>query len=150
MISEQLFIENYLTKIVTSINKTLFEFDLHLKFTGPTYRRTANNYNISYNIYPEEENIDQTLDKLLELLKFEFKELAKNGEVIFYDTSQGKILDQGIEYFKVLKANLFECYVYEPESFLYARLLKEYDIIKKNKWISIDIDGIERSAWFVE
>lgn len=150
VIKKQLFIENYLRKIASTINNTITEMDLHLKLTGPTYRKTENNITISYNIYPDEANIEQTWLVLFDLLHSTFQELSKIGEVIFYDTASGKILDQGIEYFTVLRANVFECYIYEPESFVYARLLEEFDKIKKNTWISIDIDGIERSAWFVE
>lgn len=145
-----MFIENILQSIATNIDNSLKEFNFDLTFTGPSHRKTENNQNISYNIYPRIEFINKTWLKLLQLIQSEFQKLSAQGEVIVYDTTQGTILDQGTEYFTVLKANIFECYIYEPESFLYARLLEEYDPIKKNKWISIDIDGIERSAWFVE
>lgn len=145
-----MFIEKCLSDIASNINKTLNEFNSELSFTGPSPRKTENNQNISYNIYSRNEFINNIWLKLLQLIQSEFQKLSEQGEVIVYDTTQGTISDQGTEYFQVLKANIFECYIYEPESFLYARLLEEYDPIKKNKWISIDIDGIERSAWFVE
>ena len=121
-----------------------------LEYTGPTYRKRENNTTVSYNIYPVKDKFESVWNLLDTLLKLRFKDLSKSGEVINYTSEQGSIKDQGIEYFKVFKALLFECYIYEPESFIYCRLLHEFDVLKAKEWISIDFDGIERSAWFEE
>ena len=123
----------------------------NIHFTGPTFRNVAEcNQTISYNIYPEETIIESIWNELSALLKEKFKKLSLHGEVIFYRGSTGEILDQGKEYFKILKANHFECYLYEPESFLYVRLLHEFDPLQNKKWISIDFDYVFKSAWFAE
>lgn len=123
---------------------------LNIQVVGPTFRKRENNTTVSYNIYPLEMDIQELRSILYSQLKNYFTELSHQGEVIMYTKAQGSILDQGVEYFKVTEANIFECYIYEPESFIYARLLQEYDILKKTQWISIDCDGIEHSAWFEE
>lgn len=148
MVKIKLFIEPYLKFLSQSINRVLQ--DLEVNTVGPTFRKRENNTTLSYNIYPLEMEISELWTILHTALKNNFTELSKKGEVIMYTTTQGGILDQGVEYFKVVNANIFECYIYEPESFIYARILQEFDIIKKNRWISIDVDGIERSAWFEE
>ena len=146
MIIIELFVVHYLESLSNRINSVLSKLDIEIN--GPTFRKTENNMNMSYNIYSRNDSIDKIWELLQKELKENFQELSKSGEVISYTSQDGSIKDQGVEYFKVLKANLFECYIYEPESFIYARLLEEYDIIKKNVWISIDVDGIEKSAWF--
>ncbi len=148
MIKINSFIEPYLQSLSGLINGVLYE--LRVTIVGPTFRKRENNVTLSYNIYPKEMDINELWTLLYNTLKNNFTELSKKGEVILYTPTQGSILDQGVEYFKVTNANVFECYIYEPESFIYARILQEYDIIKKTRWISIDVDGIDRSAWFEE
>jgi hypothetical protein len=149
VINDETFIQLLLNSVSNIVDSTLESFQ-SISVTGPTFRQRDNNFNLSYNIYPAGLIIDSCYDSLLVILEEYFLHLSKEGEVITYSTTSGSIFDQGKEYFKVLSANIFECYVYNPESFVFARLLKEYDILKKNIWISIDIDGIEKSAWFEE
>ena len=148
MIKITFFVEQYMQNLANDINNSLTSVNVNI--SGPTLRKRENNITLSYNIYPLETGIQELWTLLFNLLTVKFKELSKQGEVIIYSTTQGAILDQGIEYFKVLKANIFECYIYEPESFIYTRLLQEFDVLKKTQWISIDLDGIEQSAWFEE
>ncbi len=63
---------------------------------------------------------------------------------------EGKIIDSGKVSFVVKRAHIWECYFYEPELFLYLRLLEEKDPAKEKTWISMDFDLIKNSAWFVE
>ena len=148
MIKLALFIENYLDSLASEINSLVKK--LQVNIIGPTFHNRENNITLSYNIHPLEFDIDQLWNICYNFLEKKFKELSKTGEVIMYETTKGAILDQGVEYFKVKKANIFECYIYEPESFIYLRILQEYDLLQKKQWISIDVDGIEQSAWFEE
>ena len=148
MIKIAVFVEQYMQNLANDINNSLTSENVNI--TGPTFRKRENNITLSYNIYPIETRIEELWTLLHNLLTAKFKELSKQGEVIMYSTTQGSILDQGIEYFKVQKGTIFECYIYEPESFIYTRLLQEFDVLKKTQWISIDLDGIEQSAWFEE
>ena len=131
MIKIEFFIENYLITLAGEINSLLK--DLKVNVIGPTYHKRKNNLTMSYNIHPLETNIDELWDLCYSFLDNKFKDLSKTGEVIIYASTQGSILDQGVEYFKVNKANIFECYIYEPESFIYARILQH----KKNNGLAL-------------
>ena len=148
MIIIESFVLQFFLSLAGDISKEIT--NKKIEFIGPTNRKSENNLKLSYNIYPRKDSFNDIWHLLESLLKLRFNELSKLGEVINYDVDHGAIADQGTEYFKIQKAFLFECYIYEPESFLYARLLHEFDIIKKSEWISIDLDGIEQSAWFEE
>lgn len=148
MISIQTFVEQFFQSLIKDVSQLVG--NNNIEFSGPSLRNRENNKTISYNIYPSANVFANTWELLESLLRQKFNDLSKSGEVINYTSEHGGIKDQGIEYFKVVKAILFECYIYEPESFIYARLLHEYDKTKNTEWISIDLDGIEKSAWFEE
>lgn len=144
------FVDSFVKVIIKGVDESLVPFKDSIEIRGPTIRKRTNNITISYNIIPEKDNFEKVWEKLNSEIGVEFDELSKSGEIITYSAENGSILDQGVEYFKVLKSKLYECYIYEPESFIYARLLHEYDKLKKNEWLSIDIDIIDQSAWFEE
>ena len=145
-------IDSFVTKYFHQLESKILKVigSKNIEFKGPTYRNRANNLTLSYNIYPDEYSFSDVWTGLYSELRTVFNDIALIGEVITYTAKNGTIQDQGTVYFRVLEALLFECYIYDPESFIYARLLHEYDVLKKNEWISIDIDGIYQSAWFEE
>jgi hypothetical protein len=126
------------------------------KNTGPTIREKDQNLTVSYNIYNNLSVNWMKLTNLLELI-FEGKNLIPKGEVITHLGLGGKIIDSGLQSFEVVKSKIWECYFYDPEEFLYVRVLWERDLQKKDKitdlnieWISVDIDLVRDSAWFSE
>ena len=150
MIKIETFVNTFVKDFVKRVDNSLIPLKETLEIRGPTFRKRTNNITVSYNIIPKIDLIEHVWNELTLVVGAIFTQLSKSGEIITYSAENGSILDQGVEYFKVLKSKLFECYIYEPESFIYARLLLEYDKIKKNQWFSIDLDAIDKSAWFEE
>lgn len=106
------------------------------------------NITLTWNIYPTEKI---PLDNLLQVLMKTIEENFKNikGETIQFNLSNGKIHDGGVQEFQISTGKIWEIYLYEPEIFIYLRLLTESRITHPHeKWISIDIDIVEESAWF--
>lgn len=135
-------------KIITNLKEIVKS---HKDNTGPTIREKYQNLTISYNIYDNLTENWLEIKKILETI-FESKNLTPLGEIITHNGSGGKIIDQGNLVFKVIKSNIWECYFYESETFLYIRLLWEQDFQKpeRKNWISLDIDLLGHSAWFNE
>ena len=142
------------TIILEFLDTSRDEFSQTLKdnnvkdYSGPTQRSSTNNLTLSYNIYPEKAIIDTIFLKLAKKIQLLFGQIKSHGEYITYTNGIGEIYDQGVSAFSILNANHYEFYIYDPESVIYARLLKEYDPRKEKTWISIDYDIIIESAWF--
>ncbi|MHA2306159.1 MAG: hypothetical protein ACXACU_12290, partial [Candidatus Hodarchaeales archaeon] len=63
----------------------------------------------------------------------------------------GGITDSGTQEFQIIRGKSWEVYLYDPETFIYIRLLNESRIADPfDKWLSIDIDIVENSAWFAD
>lgn len=142
-----------LNEFITDFQKKIHEFlksYKDLRYTGPTLREVQNNLTISYNIYPSLDILDDFYEKTSEIVLKILNKFSIHGELICYKGSEGEIIDQGIVAFNILKANHYEFYIYKSGSFIYCRLLKEFDPLQKKTWISIDLDIIEKSAWFKE
>ena len=59
------------------------------------------------------------------------------------------MIDTGMQEFQINFGESWDVYLYEPEIFVYIRLLLESKIINpEERWISLDIDVINNSAWF--
>ncbi len=108
-----------------------------------------NNTIITCNIFLNEGGyLEDLFQKITEVFE---KTLEKiNGETIHYELTKGKILDTGIQEFQIDLAKVWDIYLYDPEIFIYVRLLVESKLAQpKNSWISLDIDVITNSAWFL-
>ena len=103
---------------------------------------------VTWNIFPTA-NLDLTdlLQMLAKTIANNLKDI--NGEIIEFNLANGKIRDRGVQEFQILTGKTWEVYLYEPETFIYLRLLYESRTDDPDKkWISIDMDIVLDSAWF--
>ncbi|MFX1285316.1 MAG: hypothetical protein ACFFB5_16830 [Promethearchaeota archaeon] len=107
------------------------------------------NITVTWNIYPTK---DIDLDDLLQILTQTIEKNVSdiNGEIIQCNLINGTIRDNRVQEFQIHTGKIWELYLYEPETYIYLRLLYESRIAQpQDKWISIDIDIMKESAWFV-
>ena len=140
-------VRTFLDSILNNITSYTNSLE-NLEFSGPTFRSSPNNVTIAYNFYPEKHKLELVYTKYRQIINNSFEEFQKSGELILYESISGKIIDMGNQAFTILKARLFEFYMYEPESVVYCRLLMEENESQNKKWISIDFDIIAQSSWF--
>lgn len=107
------------------------------------------NVTVTWNIYPTNKILlDDLLQILANTIDVNLEDI--NGEVIQCNLTNGKIKDKNVQEFQIHTGKTWEIYLYEPEIYIYLRLLYESRIAQPHvKWISIDIDIITESAWFV-
>jgi len=106
---------------------------------------------LTWNIFPK--NLEETKEifNSIQDLFSQKLESYEEGELLQYEISKGRILDSGSEAFIISRGFSWDLYIYQPEIFVYIRLLQEKSIeIDNNEWISVDIDLIKQSAWFVD
>lgn len=111
--------------------------------TGPTIRVIGQSKTLAYNFFLEErqellKSLENAINSTLSGLKAEIISLKGSGT----------IQDLGISAFQVLQAITWEVYLYDPEDFAYIRLFHEKDPKKTTEWVSLDVDYVEKSAWF--
>ncbi|MFX1512787.1 MAG: hypothetical protein ACFFCQ_09395 [Promethearchaeota archaeon] len=131
--------------IVRTIEKTIP--NLHLKEkTGPSIKTRKGVYVLSYNFFSKDIELDfRTL-----ITSIEKSIPTKGTEVIAYSGTTGHIKDQGQLSFEIQLAELRDIYTYEEGSFCYLRLLIERSLEGDNRrWISLDVDFIALSPWFM-
>jgi len=133
-------IEDYLDKTFPNRKKTL---PIKMK-------RRSQNTIISWNIYPEPQKEVSTLFITLQQIISSILEQTLDGELIYYELKKGHIFDAGIKAFSINHGFIWDLYLYQPEIFVYIRLIHECNLDNSNEWISIDIDLIESSAWFLD
>jgi hypothetical protein len=107
------------------------------------------NITITWNIFPVDEI---QLKDLFQILTKAIEENLKdiNGEIIHCTLTNGKIRDRGVQEFQIHTGKTWEIYLYGPEIYIDVRLLYESRIPQPHdKWLSIDIDIVLDSAWFV-
>ncbi len=106
------------------------------------------NTTLTWNIYPTEKiPLNNLLHVLMKTIEENFKNIK--GEIIQFNLSNGKIHDGEVQEFQISTGKIWEIYLYEPETFIYLRLLSESRLAHPDKkWISIDIDIVEESSWF--
>ena len=147
MVDDLIFEFEWMILLDLTVQKILNDYK-SVTYTGPSPRQRTNHRTISYNFYPIEEQINQFFNQIKgEMVTF-FNLWGKNAEILFFDQSRGTITDMENETFIIDQACHWECYFYESESSAYCRLLNERDIARNIKWLSLDMDFIEKSAWF--
>ncbi|MHA1512489.1 MAG: hypothetical protein ACTSRJ_00280 [Candidatus Hodarchaeales archaeon] len=141
-----------LVEITNQLEKYLEKkFPNRMKTLPVKQRDRGINSILTWNIFPEnpgeEIEIFDSIQKLINLKLESYEE----GELLQYEISKGRILDSGSEAFIISRGFSWDLYIYQSETFIYIRLLKEKNIEKdSNEWISVDIDLIKQSAWFVD
>jgi len=139
-------------EIITDVENLLNKMNFDRTLVKPVkIRRSHNNIIVSWNIFP--------FSALIEIYTNFQEIITKNllnirGEILSYDIKEGSITDHTHDTFKdflIHQGTNWDVYLYDPEIFIYIRLIIESNIKKgKDKWISLDIDVIEKSAWFLE
>ena len=114
-------------------------------------QQTTNNIIITWNVFPDPfHELNDLLTNIRNIINKELKVLT-DGEILRYEISNGSIFDSGSEAFLIKGGFSWDIYLYEPETFIYVRLLHESQINHQGEeWISIDIDVINKSAWFID
>lgn len=141
------FLQQLIIKIEALIDSRL---DNRLHTLPVRIKKREQNIIITWNIYPEYNlelnfflaRIAETINQLLDEIK---------GEIIQYELSKGKISDGGVSEFQINLGKTWDIYLYDPEIFIYLRLLLESRLANpQDKWISLDVDMVTGSAWFVD
>ena len=109
-----------------------------------------NNTVVTWNIYPKDPaKNDKLLVELTKTIEGNFNNIV--GEIIKFNITNGSINDSGNQEFQIIEGQSWEVYLFDPETFIYIRLLNESRITDPfDKWLSIDIDIVENSAWFAD
>lgn len=115
----------------------------------PKIRSRADNSVVMWNIFPDHPDQLNGLYKEIEHIIDSFLADIK-GEVIKLEVHSGTIHDMGVQEFHVKQGNTWDVYLYEAEDFLYFRLFHEARDHNHEEWLSLDIDLITESAWFVD
>jgi hypothetical protein len=103
---------------------------------------------ITWNIYPEAKiQLEDLFQIITKTIESSLKNI--NGEIIYCTLTNGEIRDRGAQEFQIHKGRTWEIYLYDPETYIALRLFYESRISHpQDKWLSIDIDIVEESAWF--
>jgi len=138
---------------ITNLLESYLEekFPIRTKTLPLKQRNRGNNSIFTWNIFHE--NPEETIEifESIQNVINQKLESYEEGELLQYEISKGRILDSGSEAFLISKGFSWDLYIYQPEIFVYIRLLLEKNIeMDNNEWISVDIDLIKQSAWFVD
>jgi len=141
---------NFLQQLILIIEALIdSRLDNRLHTLPVRIKKRNQNIIITWNIYPEHKlelnfffnRIAETINQLLDEIK---------GEIIQYELSKGKISDGRVSEFQINLGKTWDIYLYDPEIFIYLRLLLESRLANpQDKWISLDVDMVTGSAWFV-
>ncbi|MFW9778266.1 MAG: hypothetical protein ACFFE8_05365 [Candidatus Heimdallarchaeota archaeon] len=143
-------IPEVLRHLMFQINRLMDENSIDRSQTHPPkLRQRANNIVVMWNIFLEQKSslnnlmakIDQSIETILSQIR---------GEVIKFNVDSGTIKDMGTQEFRVIRGKIWNVYFYEPEDFLSVRLVHEETLHDQEQWISVDIDLVTNSAWFVD
>jgi hypothetical protein len=149
---EQASLPSILQEIVKVLEAYLEKLLPNRKRTLPVKQRDKGiNSILTWNIYPRTpEEVTDIFDSIQNLLSHKLVNF-EGGELLMYEISEGRILDSGSDAFIISRGFSWDLYIYQPEIFVYIRLLQEKKIqTDDNEWISVDIDLIRQSAWFVD
>ena len=150
--TEQTSLPSILLEIVKVLETYLEKLFPNREMTLPVKQRDRGiNSILTWNIYPRNpEEVTDIFDGIQNLLSKKLVDFEE-GELLMYEISEGRILDSGSDAFLISRGFSWDLYIYQPEIFVYIRLLQEKKIEKDdNEWISVDIDLIRQSAWFVD
>lgn len=90
----------------------------------------------------------EVLPEVKERIEKTLKKFSENGELISLEICSGKVVDAGIESFKIAGGKVYEYYHYETMTSLFIRL---YSIEDRGKgWIALYIDENPHSPWWAE
>ncbi|UCE13441.1 MAG: hypothetical protein JSV04_14815 [Candidatus Heimdallarchaeota archaeon] len=142
-----LFLQGLVMKIEALIDS---RFPQRSKILPVKIRNRRQNSVLSWNIFPSElielKDFYQTLE---DLITTQIKNVK--GEIIQSTLARGEITDTGVQEFKIISGKTWDIYLYDPEIFIYLRLLHESRLTQdQDGWISIDIDLVNESAWFCD
>ncbi|MHA2093270.1 MAG: hypothetical protein ACW98F_01340, partial [Candidatus Hodarchaeales archaeon] len=91
-------------------------------------RKQKQNTIITWNIYPEPlGEIKKTLSNLRRIISL-ILEQPLDGELIYSEIKKGQILDAGINAFSIIQGYSWDLYLYQPEMFVYVRLVNETNL----------------------
>ncbi|MFW9855455.1 MAG: hypothetical protein ACFFFG_10355 [Candidatus Thorarchaeota archaeon] len=115
----------------------------------PRLQQRASNIVVMWNIFSDQR---RTLDSLLQKISLTIDDSLSRikGEIIKLEVGSGTITDTGIQEFEIIEGKVWNVYLYNPEDFLYIRLLHETRLQRQEDWLSVDIDHIRNSAWFMD
>ncbi len=150
--AKQTSLPSILLEIVKELEKYLEKKIPNRETTLPVKRRDkGNNSILTWNIYPRSpEEITELFESIQSLLDKKLVDFEE-GELLMYKISEGRILDSGTDAFLISRGFSWDLYIYEPEIFVYIRILQEKKLeMDNNEWISVDIDLIRQSAWFLD
>ncbi len=121
---------------------------LHLtEKTGPSIKTRGGVFVLSYNFFSI--NTESDFQALITAIDSIIPK--SETEVLVYSSMTGSITDQGQLGFRIEQAEIRDIYSFEEESFCYLRLLIEHSVDKKSRrWISLDVDFIPTSPWFMD
>ncbi len=142
---------NLVDSLIFEIERVLSsEFENRLKTLPVKVIKRNNNTVVTWNIYPKNPaKNDKLLVELTKTIEENFDNIV--GEIIKLNITNGSIIDSGNQEFQIIKGQSWEVYLFDPETFIYIRLLNESRITDPfDKWLSIDIDIVENSAWFAD
>lgn len=142
---------NLVDSLIFEIERVLSsEFENRLKTLPVKVIKRNNNTAVTWNIYPTDTTKhDELLVELTKTIEENFNNII--GEIIKLNITNGSIIDSGNQEFQIIEGQSWEVYLFDPETFIYIRLLNESRIADPfDKWLSIDIDIVEHSAWFAD
>lgn len=120
-----------------------FEKELDLGFTK---REGSSARALSLNTERADENL---YSGIIEIIEDELRDL-RNGEYQKMEISGGENIDSGIRQTEILRGICYEIYCFDCLSMYYLRVLWERGIFYQREWISVDMDEILNSPWFLE
>jgi hypothetical protein len=126
------------------------QIDNRMKTRPVKIQERNQNVVLTWNVYSEGKiNLEQIFHEFIEIINRETKEVK--GETIQLELEKGNIYDSSVQEFAILSGQTWDVYLYDPEIFIYIRVLLESRLNEtKERWISIDVDIIKHSAWFVD
>jgi hypothetical protein len=142
---------NLVDSLIFEIERVLSsEFENRQKTLPVKVIKRNNNTAVTWNIYPTDTiKHDELLVELIKTIEDNFNNII--GEIIKFNITNGSIIDSGNQEFQIIEGQSWEVYLFDPETFIYIRLLNESRIADPlDKWLSIDIDIVEHSAWFAD
>ncbi|MFW9904232.1 MAG: hypothetical protein ACFFFH_07870 [Candidatus Thorarchaeota archaeon] len=113
-------------------------------------RKRKQNIIITWNIFPGDQiHLEEFFQTIAITIERSLKDI--NGEIISFSLKNGEIRDRRVREFQIHMGKTWEIYLYDPEVYIALRLLFESRLSHpQDRWLSIDIDVVLRSAWFVD